>query len=81
MFWVYEWTFPVCYKMNSRRVLKDYFEKAGFEEVLFHKLDDLSTFGRFRWLNYFELMIWRFYSRLGMTYPENCLLGDYQRKI
>lgn len=72
-------TFPVEYRMNTRAALRTVFGRAGFAERVFAHLDDLSTFGRFRRLNYLELLAWRTWKRLGQTYPENCLLGVYQR--
>ena len=72
-------TFPVQYKMNSKEVLKRLFEAQGFREVAFAYLDDLSTFGQFRIGSYIELLCWRALNRLGIRYPENCLLGVYQK--
>lgn len=72
-------TFPVEYKMNSRRVLRDLFEQHGFREISFSYLDDLSTLGEFRIGSYFELVAWRALRTVGLRYPENCLLGVYQR--
>ena len=72
-------TFPVQYKMNSRASLKALFETHGFHEVSFAYLDDLSTLGQFRIGSYVELSGWRVLNRLGLRYPENCLLGVYQK--
>ena len=72
-------TFPVQYKMNTRRTLKGLFHGAGFEERLFAKLDDLSTLGRFKRLNHLELLLWKGFRSVGLAYPENCLLGVYRR--
>ena len=79
MFWGGEEkdTFPVQYKMNTRKGLRVLFEQRGFGELAFVYLDDLSTFGRYRRLNYVELMIWRLFRRFGIHYPETCLLGVY----
>ncbi len=73
-------TFPVQYLMNTRTELRKLFEEAGFEERAFAQPDDLSTFGRFRWLNYLELKFWSGFRLLGLRYPENCLLGAYRRR-
>ena len=73
-------TFPVQYLMNTRAELRKLFEQAGFEEHAFTQPDDLSTFGQFRWLNYLELKVWSGFRRLGVGYPENCLLGAYRRR-
>jgi 2-polyprenyl-3-methyl-5-hydroxy-6-metoxy-1,4-benzoquinol methylase len=72
-------TFPVQYRMNTRRVLRDVFAK-DFEEAGFARLDDLSLFGGFKMANYAELWAWRTLSSLGLQYPEHCLLGVYRRK-
>jgi ubiquinone/menaquinone biosynthesis C-methylase UbiE len=72
-------TFPVRYRMNSRRTLRRVFETAGFEECFFTKLDDLSTWSQFRRMNHVELGIWRLLRLAGIAYPENCLLGVYRR--
>jgi SAM-dependent methyltransferase len=72
-------TFPVQYRMNTRTRLRQLFYGAGFVERAFAKLDDLSVFGQFKTLNYPELLAWSGLRRLGIGYPENCLLGVYQR--
>lgn len=72
-------TFPVHYKMNARSVLRSLFGKHGFEEVAFAYVDDLSTFARFPHLNYAELAVWKVLGRVGVKYPENCLLGVYKK--
>ena len=74
-------TFPVEYKMNSRAVLKALFEAHGFREMSFAYLDDLSTFGQFRIGGYLELLLWRTLRQVGLRYPENCLLGVYQKRL
>lgn len=72
-------TFPVCYRMNTPVGLRRLFQRAGFEQQLSARLDDLSAFGQFRLLNYVELLVWRSLRRLGLRYPESCLLGVYVR--
>lgn len=72
-------TFPVAYKMNTRRRLRKIFASAGFQERKFAYLSDCRTFGRFRKLFHLELFTWRMLKSLGLTYPENCLLGVYER--
>jgi SAM-dependent methyltransferase len=72
-------TFPVVYKMNSRATLARIFTAHGFHEHDFAYLDDLSTFGQFKIGSKLELLAWRLCRALGMRYPENCLLGVYQR--
>jgi len=70
-------TFPVRYKMNSRAALAGAFGGAGLTELLFCKLDDLSTWSRHNAMNYAELMAWKILRSAGVSYPENCLLGVY----
>ncbi len=72
-------TFPVVYRMNTRRDLRRLFEQAGFEERLFLYLDDLAAFSQIKVLNWVELWAWRMVRALGLQYPENCLLGVYQK--
>jgi hypothetical protein len=64
-------TFPVHYEMNSRSILRSLFRKHVFEELAFAYLDDLSTFARFRYLSYAELVVWKLLGRIGLKYPEN----------
>jgi SAM-dependent methyltransferase len=72
-------TFPVAYRMNTRKQLAQLFEAQGFRESSFRYLDDCRTFFRFRWLHVVELALWRFVRAFGRSYPENCLLGVYER--
>jgi len=72
-------TFPVEYKMNTRRKLSVTLGSAGFKEVAFEHLDDLALFGNFRFLNLLELILWKGFRWLRWTYPENCLLAVYQK--
>ncbi len=72
-------TFPTCFRMNSRRRLRELLGTAGFVEESFQYLDDCRSSGRFRILQYCELWSRRLFRALGMRYPENCLLGVYRR--
>ena len=72
-------TFPVAYKMNSRRQLRRLLEKAGFREYSFAYLDDCRTFGKWRLANTLELCFWKALHAFGLHYPETCLLGIYER--
>ena len=73
-------TFPTVYRMNTRRRLREQFEAGGFREVLFGHADDCSTFGSINALNLLELSVWRCFRALGLRYPENCLIGVYERQ-
>jgi 2-polyprenyl-3-methyl-5-hydroxy-6-metoxy-1,4-benzoquinol methylase len=72
-------TFPVSYLMNTRKDLSRVFRRNGFREFHFAYLDDCRTTSRF-WLGQlFELSSWKLLKILGLKYPENCLLGIYER--
>lgn len=81
MFWTGEAddTFPTVYKMNTRQCLRTLFSANGFRERYFAYVDDLSVFSSFTVLNYVELLSWRMLKRLHLGYPENCLLGVYEK--
>ncbi len=72
-------TFPTCFKMNTHAALADVFERNGFTERLFLRLDDCRTFSGFKPLAYLELLARRAFNALGMHYPEYCLLGVYEK--
>lgn len=72
-------TFPVAYRMNTRRKLRALFEGRGFREVGFAHLDDCRTFAGIRPLLHLELWTRRCLNAVGLGYPENCLLGVYER--
>lgn len=72
-------TFPVVYKMNTRKALRKWFGTGGFREQSFAYLDDCRTFARFRPLHLAELAAQRLLDAVsGLSYPENCLLGVYE---
>ena len=72
-------TFPVHYKMNTRAELRRLFAQAGFEEQLFARLDDLALVSRFRRLFYLDLLVWRALRRVGLGYPESCILAVFRK--
>lgn len=72
-------TFPTRFRMNTRRALRQLFASFDCNEAAFAYLDDCRTFGRFRALLFCELSVWRLLNKLGLRYPENCLLGVYQK--
>ncbi len=73
-------TFPTAYRMNTRRQLRRLFEVRGFTERCSMLVDDLSLFSRMYKLNYIELSVWKAFRRLGVRYPENCILAMYEKK-
>lgn len=72
-------TFPVAYRMNTRAALRRLFTAHGFRETAFAHLDDCRTLARFRVLNHAELLARSALRAAGLLYPENCLLGVYDR--
>ena len=72
-------TFPVEYRMNTRRTLVSLMQRGGFRERHFEYLDDLRTLARFRWTSRAELLAWKALKTVGLHYPETCLLAVYQR--
>jgi len=72
-------TFPTAFKMNSRRRLATLLRAVGMHEVAFASLDDCRTFGRFRCLHWCELGLRAALNRIGLRYPERCLLGIYRK--
>ncbi len=72
-------SFPVVYRMNTGRRLRGLFEAHGFRERLLLRLEDLVVFTRVSRLYTLELALWRAWRAAGLTYPEHCLLGVYER--
>jgi SAM-dependent methyltransferase len=72
-------TFPVAYQMNTRSRLRRLLGGQGFREVGFAYLSDCRTFYRFRPLHLVELLVWGTLQTFCLPYPENCLLGVYER--
>ncbi len=72
-------TFPTAFRMNTRRKLRQLLTSFGHGEAAFAYLDDCRTSGRFRTLQFCELSVWWLLNKLGLRYPENCLLGVYRR--
>jgi SAM-dependent methyltransferase len=73
-------TFPTQYKMNTRGLLRRLLADSGFDEASFWHLDDCRSLQRFSVLNVMELGLWSVLHRIGLRYPENCLLGVYRRR-
>jgi SAM-dependent methyltransferase len=73
-------TFPVAYRMNTRRRLARWFAAGGFRERAFAYLDDCRTLARWKAPHAAELLARRLLRAAGdLHYPENCLLGVYER--
>jgi len=72
--------FPTVYKMNTRGTLRDLFSRHGLKEIGFRYCDNTSTLARFKVTCHMELIAWRALQAAGLTYPENNLLGVYQKQ-
>lgn len=72
--------FPTRYRLNTRRDLQKHLSNAGFDEVFFQHVADLSLFQRFRYVLALQLAIWRCCRVLGIRYPESNLLVVYRRR-
>jgi hypothetical protein len=65
--------------MNTRSSLSRIMTKEGLKEDSFRYLDDCRTLFRFEKLHFAELRLWKMFRAMGVTYPENCLLGIYRK--
>jgi hypothetical protein len=65
--------------MNTRKTLVGLFESNGFRLLQFAYLADCQVLGRFRFLHFLELSLWRLCRSIGLKYPENCLLAVFER--
>jgi len=72
-------TFPVEYRMNTRKDLSDVFSKSGFEEKSYRILSDCRTFQKWKFTNLLELLVWKILHIFGLSYPEVCVLATYGR--
>ena len=72
--------FPTCFRMNTRKRLREVFEAGGFSEVGFAHLDDCVLLQRSRITSWVEFAVWKAGSLVGFRYPENNLLGIYQKR-
>lgn len=74
-------TFPTAFRMNTRHRLRKILGEAGFRERYFDYLDDCRTTGGVMFLQRIELCVWRCLKRLGLRYPENCLLAVFEKTV
>lgn len=71
--------FPTWYRMNTRKRLRQWFASGGFTEEAFVYLDNCITFHRSWAACWLELSMWKLFRAVGMSYPENDLLGVYRK--
>ena len=72
-------TFPVAYRMNTEASLRRLFSEAGFRCVGFRHLDDCRTLARWKTTHFAELLVRQLLRKIGLGYPESCVLGIYER--
>ena len=73
-------TFPVEYRMNTRRdACRALFAKFGFEEKSYRLLSDCRTFQKWKVTCFLELFLWKVLQTFGLNYPELCILATYGR--
>ena len=73
-------TFPVAYLMNTKSG-SGCLRTNGFSLRYFARPADCRVLGRFRWLHFLELSLWRLCESLGLSYPESCLLAVFEPTI
>jgi SAM-dependent methyltransferase len=72
-------TFPACYKLNTRKALRENLGRVGFVEEEFYYLDDCRSLSRWKLTHALELTVWKMLNLLRLHYPELCLLGVYRK--
>lgn len=72
-------TFATFYRMNTRGELRRLFRGAGLDEEMFAQLGDCRSTNRWKLLNTVELAVEWAMRRLGLCYPERCILGVYRK--
>ncbi len=73
-------TFPVQYKMNTKRELNSLFNRYGFSNQFFWYLDDLSAFSQKKLINSIDLLFWRLLKLFGLRYPEVNILCGFKKE-
>ena len=73
-------TFPVEYKMNTKKELNTVFLNRNFENVCFIYLDDCRTLAKFKLTLHLELLIRKLLNFFNLYYPELCILSVYRKK-
>lgn len=72
-------TFPVKYKMNSKKDLNRLFLSNGFRNVEFTYFDDTSATINNNPLNFIELCFWYVFKKFGLKYIENNIFAIYKK--
>jgi 2-polyprenyl-3-methyl-5-hydroxy-6-metoxy-1,4-benzoquinol methylase len=72
-------TFPTQYKLNTRKDLGRYAAASGMRELHFARVDDCRITNAYRTLNLLELKAMDLLRRVGLPYPEACIIAVYGR--
>ena len=72
-------TFPVRMRMNTRTSLRRVFERRGFREETYSLWDDCEALARWPITYWLELSTRNMLRRIGLRYPEVCILASYRR--
>jgi SAM-dependent methyltransferase len=73
-------TFPTQYKLNTRADVERHANAAGLEIAYFERLDDCRITNSYRWLNRAELSARKGLRKIGVPYPEACILSVLGRR-
>jgi len=73
-------TFPTAYKLNTRPDLLRHCNANGLSELHFQYLDDCRIFSSYLWVNRMELWMCKQLVRVGLHYPETCILTVYEKQ-
>jgi 2-polyprenyl-3-methyl-5-hydroxy-6-metoxy-1,4-benzoquinol methylase len=68
-------TFPVEYKLNTRKDQQKWAERNGLRLALFTLVDDCRVSIGYKPLHWLELRSMRILNALGLHYPEMCILS------
>jgi SAM-dependent methyltransferase len=73
-------TFPTQYKLNTFQDIERHAAGAGLVQIYFQRLDDCRTTTAFRRLNAMELKARGLLSKVGLRYPEACIVSVLKRR-
>lgn len=72
--------FPTFYRLNQRGTLRAQAAAHGLDEVWFRRLDDCRASQPWPLVQAVELRLRRIWRRIGLAYPESCLLAVFERR-
>ncbi len=72
--------FPTFYRLNRRATLRAQAAANGLDEVCFRRIDDCRASQPWPLVHGVELRWRRIWRRIGLAYPESCLLAVFERR-